>query len=178
MRLTSSAHSAPHNSFTVFASALFVMLLLFSPFSFSAIDTFEFDNAEQEQTFHALTKQLRCPKCQNQNISDSNAELAKDLRNKTYELVKQGKNEQQVVDYMVARFGNFVRYDPPMTPATIFLWVGPLLFVLFGFYFLYRQIQGQKKQDDHLDAQEEQRLQEILNNKKNAQNKPQQGNKQ
>ncbi|MGB5444282.1 MAG: cytochrome c-type biogenesis protein, partial [Psychromonas sp.] len=131
-----------------------------------------------EQTFHALTKQLRCPKCQNQNISDSNAELAKDLRNKTYELVKQGKNEQQVVDYMVARFGNFVRYDPPMTPATIFLWLGPLLFVLFGFYFLYRQINGQKKQDDHLDAKQEQRLQEILGHHKNAQKNPQQGNKQ
>ncbi|WP_372881320.1 cytochrome c-type biogenesis protein [Psychromonas sp.] len=154
------------------------MLFFFSPLAVAAIDTFEFDNAEQERTFHALTKQLRCPKCQNQNISDSNAELAKDLRNKTYQLVKQGKNEQEVIDYMVARFGNFVRYDPPMTPATIFLWLGPLLFVLFGFYFLYRQVKGQKKQDDHLDPQETQRLQEILNNKNNSRKKTQQGNKQ
>ena len=153
------------------------MVCLFSPSANSAIDTFEFDTTEQEQTFHDLTKQLRCPKCQNQNISDSNAQLAKDLRNKTYELVKEGKNEEQVIEYMVARFGNFVRYDPPMTPATIFLWLGPLLFVLIGFYFLYVQIKRQKQQNAHLDPDEEKRLQEILAYKTSSVKKSQQGKK-
>ena len=157
---------------------LLLMVCFFSPLAVAGINTFEFDDSEQEQTFDALTNQLRCPKCQNQNISDSNAQLAQDLRNKTYELVKEGKNEEQVIEYMVARFGNFVRYDPPMTPATIFLWLGPLLFVLFGFYFIYSQIKRQSKQDDHLDPQEEQRLQEILGHKKLPHKKPQQGNKQ
>jgi cytochrome c-type biogenesis protein CcmH len=128
----------------------------------AAIDTFEFDNEEQEATFHGLTKVLRCPKCQNQNISDSNAELAKDLRNKTYELVKEGKTHDQVIDYMVARFGNFVRYDPPITPATIFLWLGPLLFIIFGFLVLYKQAKNKSSKDDELDIDEEARLKKIL----------------
>lgn len=142
--------------------ALLLLLCAFSPAVFSAIDTFEFDTVEQEQVFHDLTKVLRCPKCQNQNISDSNAALAKDLRNKTYELVKQGKTEDEVVDYMVARFGNFVRYDPPVTPATIFLWIGPLLFILFGFLVLFKQAKNKSKAEDKLDDNEEKRLKKIL----------------
>ena len=136
--------------------------LFFSTYSQAAIDTFEFDNAQQENTFHELTKLLRCPKCQNQNIADSNAELAKDLRNKTYELVKKGQTKEQVVDYMVARFGNFVRYDPPITPATIFLWLGPLLFILLGLFVLFRQIKKQPSKATHLDDLEQQKLQALL----------------
>jgi len=145
-------------------SVLLLLLgsVLFSANGQAAIDTFEFDNAQQEKTFHELTKLLRCPKCQNQNIADSNAELAKDLRNKTYELVKQGQSKEQVVDYMVARFGNFVRYDPPVTPATIFLWLGPLLFIMLGLFVLFRQIKKQPTEREHLDIQEQQKLQQLL----------------
>jgi len=142
--------------------SLCLLLSIFSPAVFSAIDSFEFETVQQEQVFHDLTKVLRCPKCQNQNISDSNAELAKDLRNKTYELVKAGKTEDEVVDYMVARYGNFVRYDPPITPATIFLWLGPLLFILFGFLVLYKQAQNKSRKEDELDSDEESRLKKIL----------------
>ena len=146
---------------------LSVLLLLLSSVLFSAngqaaIDTFEFDNVQQEKTFRELTKLLRCPKCQNQNIADSNAELAKDLRNKTYELVKQGQTKDQVIDYMVARFGNFVRYDPPITPATIFLWLGPLLFIIFALLILFKQIKKQRSKTTHLDDQEQQKLQALL----------------
>lgn len=142
---------------------LLILLFCFiSSAANSAIDSVEFENAAQAQLFHDLSKQLRCPKCQNQNIADSNAELAKDLRNKTYELVKQGKNETQIIDYMVARFGNFVRYDPPMTPATIFLWLGPLLSILLGFLFLYGQIRKQKISCDKLNKEESARLASIL----------------
>jgi len=128
----------------------------------AAIDTFEFDNAQQEQTFHELTKLLRCPKCQNQNIADSNAELAKDLRNKAYQLVKQGQSKEQVVDYMVARFGNFVRYDPPLTPATIFLWLGPLLFVIGGLIVLVKQVKNQRVKTASLAPDEKQKLASLL----------------
>ena len=136
--------------------------LLISVNSQAAIDTFEFENVQQEKIFHELTKLLRCPKCQNQNIADSNAELAKDLRNKTYELVKQGQTKDQVVEYMVARFGNFVRYDPPVTPATIFLWLGPLLFIIFGLLILFRQIKKQHLKTTHLDDEEQQKLEALL----------------
>jgi len=144
------------------ASLLMLALAFFSQSSQAAIDTFEFDNPQQEKTFHELTKILRCPKCQNNNIADSNAELAQDLRNKTYELVKQGQTKDQVIDYMVARFGNFVRYDPPVTPATIFLWLGPLLFIILGLFVLLRQIKKQPKQKEHLDTQEQEKLQQLL----------------
>jgi len=128
----------------------------------AAIDTFEFDNAQQEQTFHELTKLLRCPKCQNQNIADSNAELAKDLRNKAYQLVKQGQSKEQIIDYMVARFGNFVRYDPPLTPATIFLWLGPLLFVIGGLIVLVKQVKNQRFKTASLAPDEKQKLASLL----------------
>ena len=137
-------------------------LTLFSYSSQAAIETFEFETAQQEQTFHELTKILRCPKCQNQNIGDSNAELAKDLRNKTYELVIKGQSKEQIIDYMVARFGNFVRYDPPVTPATIFLWLGPLLFIVFGFLVLLRQIKKQPAKSVDLDIEEKEKLQQLL----------------
>ena len=88
--------------------------------------------------------------------------MAKDLRQKTYELVKQGKTHEEIVDYMVARYGNFVRYDPPMTPATIFLWLGPLLFILIGFVVVYLQTRKQKKKPDTLDKDEEIRLKKLL----------------
>ncbi|MEI6895884.1 MAG: cytochrome c-type biogenesis protein [Psychromonas sp.] len=143
--------------------SLFLLCSIFSTAAYSAIDTFQFENVEQEKIFHDLTKVLRCPKCQNQNISDSNAGLAKDLRNKTYELVKAGKSKDEVIDYMVARFGNFVRYNPPLTPATIFLWIGPLLFILLGFLVLYKHAQKKSKNDAQLDSEEANRLQKILN---------------
>lgn len=159
-------------------SRLLVLLFYFiCPITYSAITTFEFDNALQEQLFHDLSKQLRCPKCQNQNIADSNAQLAQDLRNKTYQLVKQGQSEQQVIDYMVARFGNFVRYDPPMTPATIFLWLGPLLFIVLAFYFLYMRIYKLDKSGQQLDKQETLRLQKILEQKNAPENELKKGNK-
>lgn len=147
-----------------FSSVLLLLgcIVLFSHNSQAAIDTFEFEDIKQEQTFHDLTKLLRCPKCQNQNIADSNAELAKDLRNKTYELVKQGKTKEEVIDYMVARFGNFVIYDPPITPATIFLWLGPLLFIIFGFLVLFRKVKNQSLRTDGLDEDEQQKLEQLL----------------
>ena len=143
---------------------LVVIFYLVSPLSYGggSIETFEFENAQKENVFHDLTKQLRCPKCQNQNISDSNAELAKDMRNKTYELVQAGQSKDQVIDYMVARYGNFVRYDPPMTPATIFLWLGPLFFVMIGVWFLFRLSKRSNEQDSSLDELDSQRLKDIL----------------
>lgn len=180
MQLTSVDLNFKNSRFKTvnFSIYLFCLMFFFSPQAFSANNLFEFDNAQQDQTFNDLIKQLRCPKCQNQNIADSNAQLAQDLRNKTYQLVKEGKSEEQVVAYMVARYGNFVRYDPPMTPATIFLWIGPLAFILAGFYFIYSLVKRQKKQAPHLDPDEEQRLQEILSYKKSTDKKSQQGNKQ
>ena len=145
---------------------LIAMLASFA--SVAAIDVYEFENQQQEALFQQLTKELRCPKCQNQNIADSNAPLAQDLRKKAYELVKQGKDRDQVVDYMSARFGNFVTYDTRMTPATIFLWLGPLLFVLGGLAILVLKTRRNPNESavPTMDPTEQAKLARILNGDK------------
>jgi len=130
----------------------------------AAIDVYEFETLEQEKAFQNLTATLRCPKCQNNTIADSNAELAKDMRQKAFDLLSEGKSEQDVVDYMIARYGNFVTYDPPLMLSTIILWAGPLLFVLIGFTVLVvrsRKI-GETQTSVELEADEEQRLKSLL----------------
>ncbi|MDO6525013.1 cytochrome c-type biogenesis protein CcmH [Motilimonas sp. 1_MG-2023] len=145
-----------------------LLISLMSSAGLAAIQVYEFDNQEQEVLYQQLTKELRCPKCQNQNIADSNAPLAQDLRQKAYELVKEGKNREQVVDYMAARFGNFVTYDPPMTPATIFLWLGPLFFVLGGLAVLVFRTRKNAALAEKpvMDPAEQARLERILNGDK------------
>lgn len=90
----------------------------------------QFDNTAQQQLFRQLTAELRCPKCQNQNIADSNAVVAVDMRNKTYELVRQGSSHAEVIAYMKARYGDFVHYQPPVRLSTIWLWLLPAAAVL------------------------------------------------
>ncbi len=90
----------------------------------------EFKSPEQQALFKQLTHELRCPKCQNQNIADSNAVVAVDMRNKTLELVQQGQTKQQVLDYMKSRYGDFVHYQPPLNKFTLVLWLLPALMVV------------------------------------------------
>lgn len=144
-----------------------MILLLTALLSWSvaaAIDTYSFNSQEQEQQYRELTEQLRCPKCQNNSIADSNAIIAEDMRNKVYELMMQGQNKQQVIDYMVARYGNFVTYEPPVTPATLILWIGPLLFVLIGgAVVIMRTRQRQTDTNNEpLSEQEQRRLAALL----------------
>ncbi|AGH39434.1 cytochrome c-type biogenesis protein CcmH [Bibersteinia trehalosi USDA-ARS-USMARC-189] len=115
-----------------------ILLCGLAPAVFAApIEVQQFDTPQQESDYRALIQELRCPQCQNNNIADSNATIATDMRNKTLELLKQGKSKNEVVDYMIERYGNFVTYDPPLTPATIFLWVMPLALILLGFAVLF-----------------------------------------
>jgi cytochrome c-type biogenesis protein CcmH len=116
-----------------FFALLLTLALATSWSARAAIDVYSFDSDAQEQTFRELTKELRCPKCQNQDIADSNAGLAKDLRDKTYLMVHQGKDKQEIIDYMVARYGNFILYDPPMMASTLILWLGPFGVIVIGF---------------------------------------------
>ncbi len=93
-------------------------------------ENYAFTDPEERKVFLKLTKELRCPKCQNQNIADSDAMIAHDMRRKVYELMQEGNNEKQVIDFMKVRYGDFVHYQPPVTGATIWLWLVPILFVL------------------------------------------------
>ncbi len=95
----------------------------------ATIDAYQFEVPEQEAQFRKLITELRCPKCQNQNISDSNAGLAKDIKDRVYKLVLEGKTNQEITAYMVERYGDFITYRPPVRRDTWFLWFGPFVVV-------------------------------------------------
>ncbi|EMK6579523.1 cytochrome c-type biogenesis protein CcmH [Vibrio parahaemolyticus] len=155
--------------------AVFAALTL-SLAAHAAIEVYEFDNLEQEQQFKELGHTLRCPKCQNNTISDSNAELAQDLRHKVYEMTKEGKSKEEIVDYMIARYGNFVTYNPPFTMSTAILWLGPLAVVLGGFGLIVLRSRKSKAKvtannDEKWDEQKEARLKALLEEENNGDNK-------
>ena len=124
----------------------------------------DFASPAQKSLFLELTDELRCPKCQNQNIADSNAGIAKDLRAKVYKLVSEGQDKDQVIDFMVERYGYFVYYKPPVTPGTIILWLLPILFALFTMILIW--LKSKKSQmaveKPHWDDEQEQELAELM----------------
>ncbi|NER60979.1 cytochrome c-type biogenesis protein CcmH [Pseudomonas sp. MAFF212428] len=132
----------------------------------AAIDTYQFaDDAERER-YHVLTKELRCPKCQNQDIADSNAPIAADLRREIFRMLGEGKDNQQIIDFMVDRYGDFVRYKPALTARTWLLWFGPGILLLGGFGMLaliVRKRRGQAATGAaDLSPEERERLAKLL----------------
>jgi cytochrome c-type biogenesis protein CcmH len=118
-----------------------VFFLVWSASSFASIETYPFDTQQQEATYTELVNELRCVVCQNQNLSDSNAKLAKDLRTQIHQLVvTEHADKQTVIDYMVARYGEFVLYKPPFALNTLLLWFAPLLFLGFGIVVAIRMM--------------------------------------
>jgi len=112
---------------------LLVLLPLFSGALLAqAIDPLPFKNHAEEVRFQELTRQLRCLVCQNENLADSNADLARDLRHEVFELMQSGKSDDDIKQYLVDRYSKFVLYDPPVERSTLLLWFGPLLILLAG----------------------------------------------
>ncbi|MBG0751785.1 hypothetical protein Q7O_001229 [Pectobacterium carotovorum subsp. carotovorum PCCS1] len=141
-------------------SFLGALLLSFSVLASSEV--LRFDNDTQEQQFRELTMQLRCPKCQNNSIADSNSMIASDMRQKVYELMQQGQTKEQVVDYMVDRYGYFVTYEPPITPFTILLWLLPALFLAAGAWMIIRRAHRIRSTKEPMSEQDKKRLQTLL----------------
>ena len=110
-------------------SAFLVLILLstITLFVNAGVEVREFGDATQERRYHKLIDELRCLVCQNQNLADSNAQLALDLRNKVFEMVTSDKTDKQVTDYMVERYGEYVLYNPPLDLVTSILWIGPFV---------------------------------------------------
>jgi len=104
------------------------------------IDLYKFKDEESRLNYSALTKELRCPKCQNQDIADSNAPIASDMRREVHRLLEEGKSPAEVVDFMIDRFGEFVTYKPKVAPATYALWYGPWVLVFCGGLLIYFMI--------------------------------------
>ena len=144
---------------------LVVLLLLATPV-IAAIDAYEFQNPAQEQRFRALTTELRCPKCQNQTIADSNAPLSQDLRQRVYEMIQAGRSDQEIKDSMITRYGDFITYRPPFRPATWILWLGPVVFLLLAALGLWLWLRQRERQPaPELTEAERRRLTELLSSR-------------
>lgn len=107
--------------------------LVVSATAHAAIDTYDFKDEAERERYRTLTEELRCPKCQNQNIADSNAPIAMDLREEIFRMLEEGKSNDEIVAYLVDRYGDFVRYNPPVNTTTLLLWYGPAGLLILGF---------------------------------------------
>ena len=146
---------------------LLTLVLCCSRNAHAVIETYEFSDPLLQERYQELTAELRCPKCQNQNIADSNAPIAKDLRKILYQQLEKGSSDQEILDYMVARYGEFVRYRPRFTGATAILWLAPALLLVLGVVIVLVTLRGRRRAepgaDGALSAQERQRLAALMN---------------
>lgn len=146
---------------------LFSLTLVVFPEKALATDTYVFDDPVTEKRYKSLIKELRCPKCQNQNLADSNAPIAKDLRREVFQLLQEGKADKEIVDFMVARYGEFVLYRPKISSLTYVLWFGPLVLLLIGVVVLVLVVRKKPTIDRSakLSSQQKSKLDQILKDK-------------
>ena len=129
---------------------------------FLAVSVAGADDAALDKRVIDLAAELRCLVCQNQSLAESNAGLAVDLRNQIREQLARGASEREVVDFMVARYGDFVLYRPPLKASTFFLWFGPFLLLIAGIYVLIRRIRRQRTMNGQLSEAERLRAEQLL----------------
>ena len=140
--------------------ALLLALLLTLPAAVFAIDAEQaFEDPAMQERYERLTRELRCLVCQNQTIADSNATLAQDLRREVRELMAEGKNDQEIHEFLTARYGDFVLYNPPVKPRTYVLWAAPALLVIIGLgaamAVIIRRARAARDNPDSLEADNE-----------------------
>ena len=132
----------------------------------AAIDTYEFSSQAERERYRILVEELRCPKCQNQNLADSNAPIAMDLRAQIYRMLNEGQSDEQIINYLVSRYGDFVLYKPPVSARTLLLWYGPACLLAGGFVLLgvivLRRRGKQNVAASGLSKDEQQRLAALL----------------
>ena len=115
-----------------FSSFFVLLLIVLATASVSAQEPLVFDSQQQQDRFDQLTRELRCLVCQNQNLADSDAPLAHDLRREVYEMVQAGQTDNQIKQFLVERYGDFVLYRPPVQTNTYLLWLAPAIMLLGG----------------------------------------------
>lgn len=148
----------------VFYRLVFLLSVLLAGPAIAATNTYEFSSPDEEERFKQLTEELRCLVCQNQSLADSNAGLADDLRNEVYDMVREGGDKGEIVDFLVQRYGDFVLYRPPVKSSTAFLWFGPFLFLLVAGILVLRFVRNRPKKVAELEFSEadKQRVAEAL----------------
>ncbi len=143
-------------------SFLFVVMLLFSAPLYAKVETRDFANQQMEDDYNVLISELRCLVCQNQNLADSNAELAQDMRSKVFKMLGEGKQKDEIVDYMVQRYGDFVMYRPPVKSSTFLLWFGPLIFFVVAAFVVMSYIRRQKTEVASVDTDQQKKAHKLL----------------
>lgn len=145
-----------------------LLILLFSAFFAgrlqAAIEVYEFESEGQQERFYQLSDQLRCPMCLNSNLSGSDAPIAADLRAEIYEQIIDGRSNDEIIDFMTQRYGDFINYRPPLNRGTVLLWFGPLALLLLGFAIILRMALNNRSKApvSALTPEEKKKLDSIL----------------
>lgn len=127
------------------------------------LEEFEFDDPERAAEFRELIGELRCTVCQNESLAASQADLAQDMRQRVYQMMREGATREEIVEYVVSRYGDFVLYRPPLRPSTYPLWFGPLLLAIVGLFFLVRTLMRKSRDvEEDLSPDERARLDAML----------------
>jgi len=146
--------------FIVFVALVFTWT---APLHAAGLEAFDFSGKVDEQRFKSLIVELRCLVCQNQSLADSDADLAHDLRQEIYELMDTGKSDKEITDFLVARYGDFVLYNPPVKRETWILWYGPFVLLAIGLLVLGYTVRNRKHQSEPAFSEhEQQRLKQLL----------------
>ena len=144
-----------------------LLTVIFSCAASAVVDLYEFDTEGQRQRYQNFVAELRCPKCQNQNIADSNAPISQDLRKLLHQQLEAGESDDEILDHMVARYGEFVRYRPSFGGVSIVLWLAPALLLLAAFGVLLLTLRSKSRATTagvaSLSAEEQARLASLLN---------------
>lgn len=153
------------------AFTLTFLLGLSLPGSFASAESepemLTFKTPGAEENYNALIEELRCLVCQNQNLAGSDADLAKDLRSQVYDMVEAGKDQKDVIDYMVTRYGDFVLYRPAFKLKTLLLWLGPVVFLLLALWGVTRWVRSQSvKSNETLSDAQRETVRDLLDKRK------------
>ena len=145
---------------------MLLLLCLVAPFTSAQVrrERPVIDDPALEQRLQKLSQELRCLVCQNETLADSRADLAEDLRDEIREQMKAGKTDKEIIDYLTARYGKFILYNPPVDPTTYLLWFGPFLLLLAGLFLLFRYVKQRRELivEAPLSADERLRAEDLL----------------
>jgi cytochrome c-type biogenesis protein CcmH len=161
--------AATRTSFARFFLPLCILLGILIPVSsFAAIEVHEFDNEVDRQRYQSFIEEMRCPKCQNQNLAGTNAPIAVDLRRELELMIKDGKSDKEIIDFMVERYGEYILYRPRLSPATLLLWATPVVLLVLGVVVLLLIVRKRRREvlDTGLSVVEQERLAQLLKSSK------------
>ena len=148
---------------------ILVLWLLACSAAFAVVETEPLSSDQLNARYRVLTEEMRCPKCQNQNLAGSDSPIAADLRGEIRRLLEEGKSDADIADFMVARYGDFVLYRPALKQNTLVLWFAPAGLALLGLLVLMLVIRYHRRRDNQasqsLNSEEQQQLDALLNDK-------------